>query len=180
MPLNNLDFLSFFWTLDGLERSGRPVGIISTYFRQKRSGGFRAMTKNLRSARLLTPRLHGNGTPSPKTTPIFWVCFGDRFPTHFPTRLWFACVRILIFCCSSSSRLLRTEMCSQRRPEPSALSTQEQGARGRNLGRAFWGARFWKFQDDMRRGRLLSDSIKHQTWGHYRRLIPVEGSRRIT
>ena len=32
-----------FWTLDGLERSGRPVGIISTYFRQKRSGGFRAM-----------------------------------------------------------------------------------------------------------------------------------------
>ena len=35
-----------FWTLDGLERSGRPVGIISTYFRQKRSGGFRVMTKN--------------------------------------------------------------------------------------------------------------------------------------
>ena len=35
-----------FWTLDGLERSGRRVGIISTYFRQKRSGGFRAMTKN--------------------------------------------------------------------------------------------------------------------------------------
>ena len=34
-----------FWTLDGLERSGRPVGIISTYFRQKRSGGFRVMTK---------------------------------------------------------------------------------------------------------------------------------------
>ena len=33
-----------FWTLDGLERSRRPVGIISTYFRQKRSGGFRVMT----------------------------------------------------------------------------------------------------------------------------------------
>ena len=38
-------FLMEFWTLDGLERSGRPVGIISTYFHQKRSGGFRAMTK---------------------------------------------------------------------------------------------------------------------------------------
>ena len=25
------DFLSLFWALDGLERSGRPVGIISTY-----------------------------------------------------------------------------------------------------------------------------------------------------
>ena len=46
LPLNNFYFLRFFWTLDGLERSGRPVGIISTYFRQKRSGGFRAMTKN--------------------------------------------------------------------------------------------------------------------------------------
>ena len=41
----NSGFLMEFWTLDGLERSGRPVGIISTYFRQKRSGGFRAMTK---------------------------------------------------------------------------------------------------------------------------------------
>ena len=35
---------------------------------------------------------HGNGTPSPKTSPIFCVCFGDRFLTRFPTRLWFACV----------------------------------------------------------------------------------------
>ena len=41
----NSGFLMEFWTLDGLERSGRPVGIISTYFRQKRSGGFRVMTK---------------------------------------------------------------------------------------------------------------------------------------
>ena len=43
----NSGFLMEFWTLDGLERSGRPVGIISTYFRQKRSGGFRVMTKKL-------------------------------------------------------------------------------------------------------------------------------------
>ena len=41
----NSGFLMEFWTLDGLERSGRPVGIISTYFRQKRSGGFRVMIK---------------------------------------------------------------------------------------------------------------------------------------
>ena len=41
----NRGFLIEFWTLDGLERSGRPVGIISTYFRQQRSGGFRVMTK---------------------------------------------------------------------------------------------------------------------------------------
>ena len=41
----NSGFLMEFWTLDGLERSGRPVGIISTYFRQKRSGGFRVMNK---------------------------------------------------------------------------------------------------------------------------------------
>ena len=46
MPLKKLDFLRFFWTLDDLERSGRPVGIISTYFRQNSSRGFRAMTKN--------------------------------------------------------------------------------------------------------------------------------------
>ena len=36
-----------FWTLDGLERSGRPVGIVSTYVRQKRSGGFGVMTKKM-------------------------------------------------------------------------------------------------------------------------------------
>ena len=42
----NSGFLLEFWALNGLGRSGRPVGIISTYFRQKRSGGFRAMTKN--------------------------------------------------------------------------------------------------------------------------------------
>ena len=47
LRLKNLDFLRFLWTLDGLERSGRPVGTISTNFRQKRSSGFRAMTKNL-------------------------------------------------------------------------------------------------------------------------------------
>ena len=46
MPLNNLDFLSFLGVLDGLERSGRPVAIISTYFRQNSLRGFRAMTKN--------------------------------------------------------------------------------------------------------------------------------------
>ena len=33
-----------FWTLDDLERSGRPVGLISTYFHQNSSRGFRAMT----------------------------------------------------------------------------------------------------------------------------------------
>ena len=38
-------FLMEFWTLVGLERSGRPVGIISTHFRQNPLGGFRAMTK---------------------------------------------------------------------------------------------------------------------------------------
>ena len=45
LGFKNSGFLMEFWTLDGLERSGRPVGIISTYFRQKRSGGFRVMTK---------------------------------------------------------------------------------------------------------------------------------------
>ena len=44
--LKNSGFLMDFLTLDGLERSGRPVGIISTYFRQNPTGGFRAMTKN--------------------------------------------------------------------------------------------------------------------------------------
>ena len=34
-----------FGVLEGFKSSGRPVGNISTYFRQKRSGGFRAMTK---------------------------------------------------------------------------------------------------------------------------------------
>ena len=29
-----------------IERSGRPVGTISTYFRQNSLSGFRAMTKN--------------------------------------------------------------------------------------------------------------------------------------
>ena len=46
LRLNNLDFLSFSEGLDSLERSGRPVGIISTYFRQNSLRGFRAMTKN--------------------------------------------------------------------------------------------------------------------------------------
>ena len=43
---NLLVFLKFFKVLDGLESSGRPVGIVSAYFRQNPSGGFRAMTKN--------------------------------------------------------------------------------------------------------------------------------------
>jgi len=43
--LKNLVFLRFMLVLNGLKSSGRPVGTISTYFRQKRSGGFRAMTK---------------------------------------------------------------------------------------------------------------------------------------
>ena len=46
-----------FWTLDGLERAGRPVGIMSTYFRQKRSGGFQVMIKNLYLLRLLNSRV---------------------------------------------------------------------------------------------------------------------------
>ena len=46
-----------FWTLDGLERSGRPVGIISTYFRRKRSGGFRVMTKKPIISRLFNSRV---------------------------------------------------------------------------------------------------------------------------
>ena len=35
-----------FCALNGLESSGRPVGIVSAYFHQNPSGGFRAMTKN--------------------------------------------------------------------------------------------------------------------------------------
>ena len=44
--LNKLDFLSSRRSLEGLKSSGRLVGRISTYFRQKRFGGFRAMIKN--------------------------------------------------------------------------------------------------------------------------------------
>ena len=42
----HLVFLIFRVVLDGLESSGRPVGTISTNFRQNPSGGFRAMTQN--------------------------------------------------------------------------------------------------------------------------------------
>ena len=45
MTSKNSGFPLEFWALNGLGRSGRPVGIISTYFRQNPSGGFRAMTK---------------------------------------------------------------------------------------------------------------------------------------
>ena len=41
-----LVFLMFLQVLEVLERSGRLVGTISTKFRQKRSGGLRAMTQN--------------------------------------------------------------------------------------------------------------------------------------
>ena len=44
--LKKLDFLSSRRSLEGLKSSGRLVGRISTYFRQKRFGGFRAMIKN--------------------------------------------------------------------------------------------------------------------------------------
>ena len=39
------------WSLEGLGRSGRPVGRISTNFRQKRSGGFQVMTKKPKKLR---------------------------------------------------------------------------------------------------------------------------------
>ena len=38
-------------SLEGLKSSGRLVGRISTYFRQKRFGGFRAMIKNTKNTK---------------------------------------------------------------------------------------------------------------------------------
>ena len=43
--LTNLVFLAFLEVPEDLGRSGRPVGRISTNFRQNRTGGFRVMTK---------------------------------------------------------------------------------------------------------------------------------------
>ena len=42
----NYSFSLDFLVLEGCKSSGRPGGKISTNFRPKRSGGFRAMTKN--------------------------------------------------------------------------------------------------------------------------------------
>lgn len=42
---NMLVFLRFLEVLDGLERSGRPVGAISSYFRQHPTSWCRAMTE---------------------------------------------------------------------------------------------------------------------------------------
>ena len=47
----------FLQVLEVIERSGRLKGNISANFLQKRSGGFRAMTQNQKSSRLLSSRL---------------------------------------------------------------------------------------------------------------------------
>ena len=89
MFLNNLVFLRFMLVLNGLKSSGRPVGTISTYFRQKRSGGFRAMTKKpkkLTSIKLTHWLICYFQLFGKRFREVFWsflTCFPDSFRSIF-------------------------------------------------------------------------------------------------